>query len=436
MKRKQILISSAVVLGLIITFFTLRGAQNVVGNNIVVDVQIGEFIIEVNTTGELEAKNSTEIMGPSRLRNYRIWNVNIQRIIPEGTYVKKGEFVASLDPSDLTNRMKDVQLELEEKESKYIQTKLDTTLQMREARNMLINLGYEVQEKELILEQSQFEPPATIKQAQINVEKAVRAVKQATENYQIRKRQNIAIMQEVSAKRRKSKNELDGMMELQQSFNILAPEDGMLIYRKGWDGKPIKEGSQVSAWDPVVATLPDLSSMNSNTYVNEVDIRRISEGQKVEIGLDAFPDKKLTGRVTKVANVGEQRPNSDAKVFQVTVEIDAIDDNLRPGMTTSNKIITNVIENAIFVPLEALHVFQDSVTYVFKKEGMSYQKQEVFVGETNANHAQINLGLSSGQSVYLSIPESSDKDDIALLVELDGKRNGEDLSKNEQKTNS
>ncbi len=176
--------------------------------------------------------------------------------------------------------------------------------------------------------------------------------------------------------------------------------------------------------------------MNSNTYVNEVDIRRISEGQKVEIGLDAFPDKKLTGRVTKVANVGEQRPNSDAKVFQVTVEIDAIDDNLRPGMTTSNKIITNVIENAIFVPLEALHVFQDSVTYVFKKEGMSYQKQEVFVGETNANHAQINLGLSSGQSVYLSIPESSDKDDIALLVELDGKRNGEDLSKNEQKTNS
>ncbi|MFT7237496.1 MAG: HlyD family secretion protein, partial [Cyclobacteriaceae bacterium] len=215
MKRKQILISSAVVLGLIITFFTLRGAQNVVGNNIVVDVQIGEFIIEVNTTGELEAKNSTEIMGPSRLRNYRIWNVNIQRIIPEGTYVKKGEFVASLDPSDLTNRMKDVQLELEEKESKYIQTKLDTTLQMREARNMLINLGYEVQEKELILEQSQFEPPATIKQAQINVEKAIRALKQATENYQIRKRQNIAIMQEVSAKRRKSKNELDGMMELQ-----------------------------------------------------------------------------------------------------------------------------------------------------------------------------------------------------------------------------
>lgn len=436
MKRKQILISSAVVLGLIITFFTLRGAQNVVGNNIVVDVQIGEFIIEVNTTGELEAKNSTEIMGPSRLRNYRIWNVNIQRIIPEGTYVKKGEFVASLDPSDLTNRMKDVQLELEEKESKYIQTKLDTTLQMREARNMLINLGYEVQEKELILEQSQFEPPATIKQAQINVEKAVRALKQATENYQIRKRQNIAIMQEVSAKRRKSKNELDGMMELQQSFNILAPEDGMLIYIKGYDGKPMKEGSQVSAWNPVVATLPDLSSMNSNTYVNEVDIRRISEGQKVEIGLDAFPDKKLAGRVTKVANVGEQRPNSDAKVFQVTVEIDEIDDNLRPGMTTSNKIITNLIENAIFVPLEALHVFQDSVTYVFKKEGMSYQKQEVYVGETNANHAQINLGLSSGQSVYLSIPESSDKDDIALLVELDGKRNGEDLSKNKQKTNS
>ncbi|MEQ8239040.1 MAG: efflux RND transporter periplasmic adaptor subunit [Cyclobacteriaceae bacterium] len=428
MNRKKSLIFLAIIVVLVAIFFLMKGSRNAGGNNIIVEVQKGEFVIDVNTTGELEAKNSTEIMGPPTLRNYRIWNVNIQKIIPEGSYVKKGQFVASLDPSELTNRMKDMQIELEEKESKFIQTKLDTTLQMRESRDELINLTYGVQEKELILEQSQFEPPATIKQAEIDLEKAKRALQQAKENYLIKERQNVAIMQEVSAKRRKSKNELDGMLDLQKAFRIMAPEDGMLIYRKGYDGKAIKEGSQISAWDPVVATLPDLSSMNSNTYVNEVDIRRIATGQKVEIGLDAFPDKNLTGKVTKVANVGEQRPNSDSKVFQVTVEIDAIDGTLRPGMTTSNKIITTVFQDATFIPLEALHIFQDSITYVFLKEGLSYQKQEVLVGETNANHAQIEMGLKEGQSVYLSIPESSLDEDIVLLTELNGKRNEEESS--------
>ncbi len=55
-----------------------------------------------------------------------------------------------------------------------IETQLDTTLQLRQARDELINLKYAVDEKDIILEQSIYEPPATIKQAQINPEKSKR----------------------------------------------------------------------------------------------------------------------------------------------------------------------------------------------------------------------------------------------------------------------
>src|SRR5690606_12070834 len=112
---------------------------------------------------------------------------------------------------------------------------------------------------------------------------------------------------------------------------------------------------------PIVATLPDLSKMLSKTYVNEVDIRKVKPGQEVEIGFDAFPDKKLKGKVAKVANVGEQRPNSDAKVFEVEIEVFGTDPLLKPGMTTSNKIITKTIENALYIPLECLHSQYDSI---------------------------------------------------------------------------
>ena len=230
-------------------------------------------------------------------------------------------------------------------------------------------------------------------------------------------------MQEASAELRGDKNELEGLMALSKDFTIIAPQSGMVIYERSWDGKSVKAGSRVSAWDPVVATLPDLSKMISRTYVNEVDIRKVKPGQKVEIGFDAFPDKKLNGQVIKVANVGEQRPNSDAKVFEVEIEVFGTDPLLKPSMTTSNKIITKSIEDALFIPLESLHSQYDSITYVYKKSGTSTIKQEIIMGDANAEYVCTLSGLEEGDRVNLSSVQGMESKDISLLPEMNGKRN-------------
>jgi hypothetical protein len=126
--------------------------------------------------------------------------------------------------------------------------------------------------------------------------------------------------------------------------------------------------------------------------------------------------------VTRVANVGEQRPNSDAKVFEVSVEIDGVDPTLRPAMTTSNKIISNKIEETLFVPLESLHSQFDSITYIIKKEGINLIKQEVMVGETNSNDAVILKGVNENERIYLSLPPDMDDVEVKLLPEMNGKR--------------
>jgi HlyD family secretion protein len=256
----------------------------------------------------------------------------------------------------------------------------------------------------------------------MNMERAAREYEQAKENYQIKKRQNAEKMKEAAADLRKVQNQSTRMTQVLQAFTITAPEPGMVIYTKGWDGKPIKAGSQIRMWEPTVATLPDLTKMMSKTYVNEVDVRRVLPGQKVEIGLDAYPDKKLDGVVIRVANVGEQRPNSDAKVFEVAVEINGTDPTLRPSMTTSNKIIAKIIDNALFIPLECLHNEADTITYVFRKDGARTIKQEVMVGDTNANDVVILGGLSDNSRVHLSIPHGMEDEEIALLEEMNGKR--------------
>lgn len=410
---------------LLIIYFFVRGDKDSEAATIMAQVKQGQFRVEIETTGELEAKSSVKILGPSQLRNFQIWQVTVQNIINEGTVVKKGEWVATLDPSEFQTKFASKQIELDKASSRFNQTQLDTTLQLRQSRDELINLKYAVEESTIVLEQSKFEPPATIKQLEINLDKSRRAYQQAQDNYKIKKNQNIEKMREVAAELRKVQGEFDGMNKVLESFSVVAPEDGMVIYQKHWDGKPIKAGSRIDMWDPTVATLPDLTVMMSKTYVNEVDVRKVQKDQTVEIGLDADPDKKLQGTVTSVANVGEQRPNSDSKVFEVMVEIKGSDPTLRPSMTTSNKIIARVLDNVLYVPLETLHSQFDSVTYVFKRDGINTVKQEVIVGETNANDAVILGGLVADDRIYLSIPSGMDGKDVNLLPELNGKRGKE-----------
>ncbi len=412
---KKILIPTAVILLAVVLYFWLGDQGTEEAADLLTNVNRTDLKIDVTVSGELQARNSVNIMGPTGLRNARIYQIKIDDIIPEGTVVKKGDYVARLDNSELGNKIRDEELDVEESLNRYEQTRIDTAINMREQRDQLFTLQYDLEKRKLELEQSQYEPPATIKQAELELEKAKRALEQGKEEYQLILRKSRSEMAQAVANLKDDQMDLKQLQDLMKEFMIRAPENGMVIYERERNGRKKGEGSQISAWDPVVATLPDLSSMVSLTYVNEVDISRVKVGQDVEIGLDAFPEKQLTGRVTQVANVGEQRPNSDAKVFEISVLVNESDTTLRPAMTTSNMIITDYIENVLVVPLEAIHSQGDTLTYVFKKSGLSSIKQQVALGPKGNDMVVIENGLLEEDVVYLSTPADPDSKQIAYL---------------------
>jgi len=370
-------------------------------------VKSGRFEILVTVTGELQAEHSVKIMAPAALRsrNLRFSQIKIQDLIPEGTVVDSGDYVAMLDRSVADNSLKDMLDELEQLQANYTKTKLDTTMQLRGLRDQLINLRYAMEEAKITLEQSIYEPPATIRQAQINLDKAKRALEQAKQNYVLKVKQAEADMSEAQFKLRKQQRKIEEMENVISHFEIHAPAAGMVIYQKEWGGQKRKVGSTISPWDLVVATLPDMSSMLSKTYVNEIDISKVKKGQHVRIGVDAFPEKKYTGVVLDVANVGEQLPNTDAKVFEVNIKLDGSDPILRPAMTTSNQIITASFDSVLYIPLEAVFV-EDSIPYVFTKSG---KKQVVLLGPENENEVIVEQGLEEGDMLLLNRPENPEK---------------------------
>ncbi|HAC25273.1 MAG TPA: RND transporter, partial [Cytophagales bacterium] len=73
--------------------------------------------------------------------------------------------------------------------------------------------------------------------------------------------------------------------------------------------------------------------------------------------------------------------------------------------------------SALYVPLESLHSQGDSLTYVFLRDG---SKQEVQLGQSNANEAVVLLGLREGEDVYLSVPEGKQDKPVKLLEQLNG----------------
>jgi len=333
--KKQIYITIGVIVVIIIALYYFLGAESTSLETIEVEVKSGEFKIAVTTTGELEAKSSEKIYGPSNLRNVRIWQVKIEDIVPDGTVVDSGDFVATLDRTELANKLKDQELELEQLETQFTKTKLDTTLELRSLRDDLINLEFALEEKKIQLEQSAFEPPATIRQVEIELERAERTYNQAVKNYQLKLEKAEANISEVKGNLTKAQRKYDEMAGVLRQFTVFAPKAGMVIYKRGWDGKKQGVGSQVSTWDNVVATLPNLTQMISKTYVNEIDISKVKVGQPVEVGIDAFPEKKFTGTVQDVANIGEQMKNTNAKVFEVMIEVFEFDSVMRPAMTTN-----------------------------------------------------------------------------------------------------
>jgi hypothetical protein len=404
MKRKRRIYLGITVLVIIILIFVFSLESGPVKiETVKVPVSFGSFQINVTTTGELEAKSSEKIYGPRGLRNFRIFQVKIEDIIPDGTVVDSGEYVAELDKSEISNVLKDRELDLEQLETQYVKTELDTTLQLREARDDLINLKYNLEERQIAVDQSIYEPPATQRQVKIELDKAQRNYEQALNNYKVKKQQAKADMQEVTASLTKAQNEYDQIIELLGQFTIKAPKAGMVIYRRSWDGQKQGIGATMSIWDPVVAELPDLKKMISKTYVNEIDISKVKAKQEVEIGVDAFPDKNYTGNVTEVANIGEQLRNSNAKVFEVIIEVNEYDSILRPAMTTNNKIITDIIDSVYFIPIECVQS-NDSITYVYT----SRTKQQVVTGKSNENEIIIRAGIEDINEVYLIPPEDAE----------------------------
>ena len=206
----------------------------------------------------------------------------------------------------------------------------------------------------------------------------------------------------------------DDLKEQMGKCELCARKTGLVVYGGGGDDmmyggeERIREGATVRERQAII-TVPDLTRMSVKVRIHESYIKKVSRGQKARITVDAFPDKILTGEVTKVGVLPDSQNrwmNPDMKVYLTTITIDGSHDWVKPGMSAKVEILVNRIENCIHIPVQAVSSDGDKQV-CFVSHGLGSERRSVEIGDFNDDFIEIKAGLKEGERVLLRVPDGA-----------------------------
>ena len=372
-------------------------------------VQQGEFVIDIKETGHLRAENSVTVSAPP-IR----MSLQIVYLCDEGIVVEQGDTLIQLDTTEIKQQIDDGQAELDIVRSNLESSLVSMASRMSNLEASLENSQASYRLAELRREQMRFESDVQIEEGELNLLQAEISLRRAREDITAQKQIDSSEVRSLTLRIRQADIELEKAFHDMRRLTLTAPAPGLVVHMKTWKGS---EWAKVKVGDTpwrgmALIELPDLSVMMVETTVSEVDVGKVEVGQEVEIKLDAYPDPTFHGKIAEVAVLaGEREDGPGAQVFDVLIRIDESDPVLRPGMSTTAKIIIDRLPNKIWVPIES--VFQDNdTTIVWEADGSDWIRREVGLGARNDNFVVIESGLEAGGRVALVDPTIATREEV------------------------
>jgi HlyD family secretion protein len=176
---------------------------------------------------------------------------------------------------------------------------------------------------------------------------------------------------------------------------IRAPVDGVLVHREVEVGTAVADLQNGAT---VVAVIADDQRLRLLAEVDENDLRRVREGQPVEVRIDAFPDETFAGVVKRIASSGTSQGGVSS--FQVEIEVPA-DPRVRVGMSADARIVVEEHHDVLLVPTEALLRGEDGAR--IRRPGADGAPELVPVTEIASNGftTAIDAPLEAGAAILV-----------------------------------
>lgn len=210
-----------------------------------------------------------------------------------------------------------------------------------------------------------------------------------------------------------SKASLKEVVKEKADYSIEAPISGTVVR------KAVLEGDTISAQaNPTLCVIYDLSSVTFKMQIDELDIMKVHEGQKVTVTADALEGVTYTGIVTNISL--ESTTQNGVTQYPVTVKIDEYGD-LLPGMNVTGEILLDEVKNVMAIPSDALmrgdvvYVSDPSVTEAQGDIPAGFREVSVETGLTDGSYIEIKSGLKGDEEVY--VVQNTSMEDLYMMEE-------------------
>jgi multidrug efflux pump subunit AcrA (membrane-fusion protein) len=175
-------------------------------------------------------------------------------------------------------------------------------------------------------------------------------------------------------------------------------------YSQGWmNAQPFKVGDHAVPGG-ILAEIPDLSTLEMESKVDEADRGRIAAGDTVLVHVDAFPEKVITAKLIGITPLTEESFNEwpPTRSFRAYAKLDKPDPRMRPGMNAGADVVETRIPNAISIPSKALFTVSGKPAVYVKANGQ-YLAKTVRIKAKNPDEVAIE-GIDAATMVALAEP--------------------------------
>jgi HlyD family secretion protein len=170
---------------------------------------------------------------------------------------------------------------------------------------------------------------------------------------------------------------------------IYSPIDGTVTILNSKLGERLVATNQFAGTD--VLRVADLTHMQAVVDVNENDVVNVKVGDKTNIKIDAYGDRKFKGVVQQIANTGKTTgagTQEEVTNFEVKIRVDDHDVALRPGLSCTADIETNMVKDAVAVPMQSVTIRTGDSD--LSPEEIEKQKQKVAARDKDDNKAELS----------------------------------------------
>lgn len=361
-----------------------------------------DYVDKITMRGTIEAIKTHNINSPPE-----IYKGLIQYIIPEGTYVEPGDTVAIIESRETVNDFEDALKRLEVAKSEYNQTKAELDLDKAQLMAQIKTIEKSVLISDLDSVLIQFTTPSEQRVIQLGIEKAriekQRMLKKLNllESIQENELKTKEIMiRKMENRMSKARNEMDKLV-------LTTDVGGFVMHHVNRRTRTkIKEGDAVRRKTPIVQ-IPDVSAFQVKIMALEADYKKIKSEQSVRIFMNAYPNLHLDGKIDYIAPVGIPiKRNSEIKQFEILADLDSSNLSIEPGISANCDIVINHIEDTLVVPMVAIFN-EDSMQYIYKKQGKTFIRQPVEIAVDNNLEAVVKAGIKANDVIALQKPPGS-----------------------------